>query len=160
MDKGSTEFPVDAAARRLVKLGFASCFSIAFTGLAMWFFLPDRANWLIRGAGIGALVLAVFLLLVLASPSLHEKLNKLEKQEHPAAAALEIFMSEEESSREPKQADYRLKIDVSEQGKEHLRRLVELGLWGDSVETVAKALVEQSLAAKLESGLLRTSYPK
>ncbi|QPS78372.1 MULTISPECIES: hypothetical protein [Delftia] len=83
-----------------------------------------------------------------------------EKQEHPAAAALEVFMSEEESSREPKQADCRLKIDVSEQGKGHLRRLVELGLWGDSIETVAKVLVEQSLAVKLESGLLRTSYPK
>ncbi|WP_047219316.1 hypothetical protein [Delftia lacustris] len=83
-----------------------------------------------------------------------------EKQEHPAAAALEVFMSEEESAREPEQADCRLKIDVSEQVTGHLKRLVKLGLWGGSVEAVAKALVEQSLAAKLESGLLRTSYSK
>lgn len=83
-----------------------------------------------------------------------------EKQEHPAAAALEVFITEEESAREPVQADCRLKIDVSEQGRGHLKGLVELGLWGDSVEAVAKALVEQSLAAKLESGLLRTTYPK
>lgn len=81
-----------------------------------------------------------------------------EKQEHPAAAALEVFITEEESAREPVQADCRLKIDVSEQGRGHLKGLVELGLWGDSVEAVAKALVEQSLAAKLESGLLRTTY--
>ncbi|ART61465.1 hypothetical protein CBP36_21085 (plasmid) [Acidovorax carolinensis] len=86
--------------------------------------------------------------------------NCFEKQEHPAAAAFEIFITEEESAREPVPADSRLKVDVSEQGKMHLKRLVELGLWGDSVEAVAKALVEQSLAAKLESGLLRTSNPK
>ncbi|WP_304350830.1 hypothetical protein [Comamonas testosteroni] len=86
--------------------------------------------------------------------------NCFEKQEHPAAAALEVFITEEESAREPVQADCRLKIDVSEQGKVQLKRLVELGLWGDSVESVAKTLVEQSLAAKLESGLLRTSYSK
>ena len=86
--------------------------------------------------------------------------NCFEKQEHPAAAAFGIFITEEESAREPVQADCRLKIDVSEQGKVHLKRLVELGLWGDSVEAVGKALVEQSLAAKLESGLLRITYPK
>jgi hypothetical protein len=86
--------------------------------------------------------------------------NCFEKQEHPAAAAFEVYMTEEESAREPVQVDLRLKIDVSEQGKQHLKRLVELGLWGGSVEEAAKALVEQSLAAKLESGLLRVSYPK
>ena len=83
-----------------------------------------------------------------------------EKQEHPAAAAFELFITEEESAREPVPADFRLKVDVSEQGKMHLKRLVELGLWEDSVEAVAKTLVEQSLAAKLESGLLHISYPK
>lgn len=71
-----------------------------------------------------------------------------------------VFITEEESDREPVQLDFRLKFDVSEQGKLYLKRLVELGLWGDSIEAVAKTLVEQSLAAKLESGLLRVSYPK
>lgn len=83
-----------------------------------------------------------------------------EKQEHPAAAAFEIFITEEESAREPVHADHRLKLDVSEQTKMHLKRLVELGLWGSSVEEVGKSLVEQALAAKLESGLLSDSYSK
>lgn len=83
-----------------------------------------------------------------------------EKQEHPAAAAFEIFVTEEESAREPVHADHRLKIDLSEQAKTHLKRLVELGLWGSSVEEVGRSLVEQALAAKLESGLLRASYSK
>ena len=86
--------------------------------------------------------------------------NCFEKKVHPAEAAFEVFITEEESDREPVQLDCRLKFDVSEQGKLHLKRLVELGLWGDSIEAVAKTLVEQSLAAKLESGLLRVSYPK
>lgn len=83
-----------------------------------------------------------------------------ENQEHPAAAAFQIFITEEESAREPVEADCRLKLDVSEQGKGYLKRLVELGLWGDSVEAAAKALLEQSLAAKLESGLLRATPQK
>lgn len=83
-----------------------------------------------------------------------------EEKVHPAEAAWEVFITEEESARDPVQPDCRLKFDVSEQGKLHLKRLVELGLWGDSIEAVAKTLVEQSLAAKLESGLLRVSYPK
>lgn len=86
--------------------------------------------------------------------------NCFEKKVHPAEAAFNVFITEEESDREPVQLDCRLKFDVSEQGKLHLKRLVELGLWGDSIEAVAKTLVEQSLAAKLESGLLRVSYPK
>lgn len=86
--------------------------------------------------------------------------NCFEKQEHPAAAALDLFITEEESAREPVQADHRLKIDASEQVKRHLKHLVGLGLWGDSVEAVAKALLEQSLAAKLEAGLLRIAYTK
>lgn len=86
--------------------------------------------------------------------------NCFEKKVHPAEAAFEVFITEEESDRELVQLDCRLKFDVSEQGKLHLKRLVELGLWGDSIEAVAKTLVEQSLAAKLESGLLRVSYPK
>ena len=86
--------------------------------------------------------------------------NCFEKKVHPAEAAFNVFITEEESDREPVQLDFRLKFDVSEQGKLHLKRLVELGLWGDSIEAVAKTLVEQSLAAKLESGLLRVSYPK
>lgn len=83
-----------------------------------------------------------------------------EKQEHPASAAFAIFITEEESARVPTQADQRLKLNVSEQGRRHLQRLVELGLWGDSVEDAAKILLEQSLAAKLESGLLQTTYRK
>lgn len=86
--------------------------------------------------------------------------NCFEKKVHPAEAAFNVFITEEESDRELVQLDCRLKFDVSEQGKLHLKRLVELGLWGDSIEAVAKTLVEQSLAAKLESGLLRVSYPK
>lgn len=83
-----------------------------------------------------------------------------EEKVHPAEAAWEVFITEEESAREPVQPDCRLKFDVSEQGKLHLMRLVELGLWGNSMEAVAKSLVEQSLAAKLESGLLPTSYQR
>lgn len=86
--------------------------------------------------------------------------NCFEEKEHPAAAALEIFITEEAASLTPIQPDCRLKLDFSEQAKSHLKRLVELGLWGDSIEAVAKSLVEQSLAAKLESGLLSASYPK
>ena len=36
-----------------------------------------------------------------------------EKREHPASAAFEIFITEEESAREPVRADHRLKLDVS-----------------------------------------------
>ena len=82
-----------------------------------------------------------------------------EKQLHPATAAFDIFITEEEASRDPVGEDGRLKFDVNEKAKRHLQRLVELGLWGDSMDAVAKTLVEQSLAAKLESGLLRTTYP-
>lgn len=83
-----------------------------------------------------------------------------ENQEHPAAAAFEIFITEEESAREPVQADLRIKIDASVQAKTHLKRLVELGLWGDSVDVAAARLLDQSLAALLASGVLRTSYQK
>ena len=82
-----------------------------------------------------------------------------EKQLHPATAAFDIFITEEEASRDPVGEDGRLKFDVNEKAKRHLQRLVELGLWGDSMDAVAKTLVEQSLAAKLESGLLRATYP-
>lgn len=77
MDNGTTEFPVDAVARRQVKLFFAICLWMAANCLVMWFFWPEKTNWLIRGGGIGMLVIAGFLLFVLASPSIHEKLNKL-----------------------------------------------------------------------------------
>lgn len=86
--------------------------------------------------------------------------HSFDAQNHPAAAALEIFITEEESAREPAQADLRLKLRINETAKAHLKRLVELGLWGESVEDAAERLLEQSLAAKLESGLLRTSYQK
>ena len=79
-----------------------------------------------------------------------------EKPEPPVFAAFEIYITEEESAREPVQADQRLKIHVYEQATHHLQRLVELGLWGSSVEEVGKSLIVQALAAKLESGLLRT----
>lgn len=83
-----------------------------------------------------------------------------EKQEHPAVAALDIFITEEEAEREPVQADLRIKINASVQAKAHLERLVELGLWGDSVDVAAEHLLNQSLAALLASGVLRSSYPK
>lgn len=77
----------------------------------------------------------------------------------PLAAAFEIFITEEEANRVPTEEDTRLKIDVSDQARKHLQHLVGLGLWGESVEAVARALIEQSLAAKLETGLLQPSYP-
>lgn len=86
--------------------------------------------------------------------------NGFEKQEHPAAVALEIFITEEEAAREPVKADLRIKIDASMQAKAHLEHLVELGLWGDSVDVAAERLLNQSLAALLSSGVLRTSYQK
>lgn len=46
------------------------------------------------------------------------------------------------------------------QAKAHLEHLVELGLWGDSVDVAAERLLNQSLAALLSSGVLRTSYQK
>ena len=81
-----------------------------------------------------------------------------ELNEHPAAAALEIFTTEEEFAQNPLDPDHRIKFELSEQAHMHLQHLVDLGLWGSSIDQVCQSLVEQSLAAKLESGLLRTTY--
>ena len=81
-----------------------------------------------------------------------------ELKEHPAAAALEIFTTEEEFAQNPLDPDHRIKFELSEQAHMHLQHLVDLGLWGSSIDQVCQSLVEQSLAAKLASGLLRTSY--
>lgn len=76
MVKNSIDFPADAAARRPVKQLFAICILLASSCLAMWFFWPEQTNLLIRGAGIGIGLLAMFLAVVLVMPSLHEKLNR------------------------------------------------------------------------------------
>lgn len=60
----------------------------------------------------------------------------------------EVYINEE-AAVDAEQSALWLKIEVNEQVKRHFQRLVELGLWGKSVEDVAKALLEQSLAAKV-----------
>lgn len=77
MVNNSIDFPVDAAARRPVKQLFAICILLASSCLVLWFLWPEQTNWLIRGAGIGMLAMAVLLAVVLVTPSLHEKMNKL-----------------------------------------------------------------------------------
>lgn len=72
----------------------------------------------------------------------------------PIFVAFEIFAAEIESSHDPVDTDCQLKIEVSDQSKIFLQQLVDIGLWGDSVEGVAATLVQQQLAAKLESKLL------
>lgn len=70
-------FPVDAAARRQVACIFAIALLTATMCLGMWMVWPEQTNWVIRIAGVGMLVISVFLGVVWATPSLHEKLNKL-----------------------------------------------------------------------------------
>lgn len=74
---GTPNFPVDAAARRQVACLFAVALLMATMCLAMWMAWPEQTNWLIRIAGVGMLVMSVYLGVVWAAPSLHEKLNKL-----------------------------------------------------------------------------------
>lgn len=82
--------------------------------------------------------------------------QSFECKRHPAAAALEICVTEDDATREPLQQDTRLHLDLNHQTKNYLMRLVELGVWGDSIEDVAKSLLGQAISAKMESGLLRT----
>lgn len=77
-----------------------------------------------------------------------------EKQTLPIYAAFEIYITEDESARERVPQDNRLSLEMTDQAKSHLQRLVELGLWGDSIEGVATTLVYQQLASKLEAGVL------
>lgn len=79
---------------------------------------------------------------------------------HPAEAALEIFITEEDSVREPEQPDLRLKLELGNKTRTHLKFLVSQGLWGESEEDAATRLIEQALAQKLEAGFLRATYPK
>lgn len=78
-----------------------------------------------------------------------------ERSELPVEAAFEVYITEEDSAREPIPEDQRLKLDISDQAKTYLRQLVKGGLWGDSVEGVATNLIHQQLASKLASGILR-----
>ena len=78
-----------------------------------------------------------------------------ERSELPVAAAFEVYMTEEESAREPVPEDRRLKLDVTDQAKKYLQQLVQIGLWGDSIEGVAGTLIQQQLASKLEAGVFR-----
>lgn len=73
------------------------------------------------------------------------------------AAAFDVYITEAESAREPEAEDLRLRLDVSGQAKSYLEQLVKLGLWGDSIEAVATALIHQQLALKLEAGLFKPS---
>ncbi|MFC7462057.1 hypothetical protein [Hydrogenophaga defluvii] len=77
MDTNTPKFPVDAAARRQVASVFAIALLMATMCIAFWVAWPEQTNWVIRMAGVGMLVMAVLLGVVWASPSLHEKLNKL-----------------------------------------------------------------------------------
>lgn len=83
-----------------------------------------------------------------------------ERNTLPVAAAFEVYMTEEESVREPMPEDRRLKLDVTEQAKQYLQQLVQIGLWGDSVEGVATTLIQQQLASKLEAGVFRLANSK
>lgn len=75
----------------------------------------------------------------------------------PVYAAFEVYITEDESASGHKVEDRRLKLDVSEQAMKYLQQLVEIGLWGGSVEGVANTLIQQQLASKLEAGLFRQS---
>lgn len=78
----------------------------------------------------------------------------------PVYAAFEVYITEEESAREPVAADCRLKLEVTDQAKTYLQQLVKIGLWGDSVECVAATLIQQQLASKLEAGLFPVSVKR
>lgn len=80
-----------------------------------------------------------------------------ESKKLPVYAAFEVYITEEESAREPVAADCRLKLDISDQAKTYLQQLVKIGLWGDSVECVAATLIQHQLASKLEAGLFPLS---
>ena len=83
-----------------------------------------------------------------------------ESKKLPVYAAFEVYLTEEESAREPVAADCRLKLEVTDQAKTYLLQLVKIGLWGDSVEDVAVTLIQQQLALKLEAGLFKPSFQK
>ena len=78
----------------------------------------------------------------------------------PIAGAFEIYITEEDSAREPAPADHRLKLDVSPHAKKYLQQLVEIGLWGETTEEVASNLIQQQLVVKLEAGLIRQIKPR
>lgn len=76
-----------------------------------------------------------------------------EEKMPPINAAFEVYVTEEELSREPEIGDHRLKLDLTEKANGYLQKLVEIGLYGNSTEDVATALIHQQLAIKLEAGL-------
>lgn len=90
----------------------------------------------------------------------HYLVRAFEDKSAPVSAAFEIFITQEESAREPIPQDRRLKLDVSDQVSGYLQQLAKIGLWGDSVEAVGVNLIQQQLVSKLESGLLRTAGGK
>lgn len=83
-----------------------------------------------------------------------------ERNTLPVAAAFEVYMTEEESAREPGPEDRRLKLHVTAQAEKYLQQLVQIGLWGDSIEGVAMTLIQQQLASKLEAGLFQVANIK
>lgn len=72
----------------------------------------------------------------------------------PLAAAFEIYITEDEDKREPPEKDDRLKLDMPKKVEAYLSELVDIGLWGGSVEDVALTLIQQQVAAKLAAGVL------
>jgi hypothetical protein len=90
----------------------------------------------------------------LVQGDMHYLERAFQKNEVPVAAAFEIYFTEEESAREPVPEDCRLRVDLNEKARSHLQKLVDIGLWGDSAESVASTLIQQQLEDKLKSGLL------
>lgn len=72
----SLNAPAVSAARGPALVFFAISLVMACACFSLWIFWPAQTSWLIRGAGIGMLVMAVLFLLVLVSPSLSEKLEQ------------------------------------------------------------------------------------
>lgn len=83
-----------------------------------------------------------------------------ERNTLPVAAAFEVYVTEEESASEPIPEDRRLKLNVTTQAEKYLQQLVQIGLWGDSIECVAVTLIQQQLASKLEAGVFRLAIGK
>jgi len=68
--------PAVSAARGPALVFFVISLVMACACFTLWMFWPAQTSWLIRGAGIGMLVMAVFFLLVLVSPTISEKLDQ------------------------------------------------------------------------------------
>lgn len=77
------------------------------------------------------------------------------KGRDPVYAAYEIYLTETDANRVPDDDAQAISLALPDKTKAYLQQLVEVGLWGDSVEAVALALMQQQLAAKLEAGVVK-----